>query len=120
MLVPGSHRVPFPTSGFAIERAPAGVVQLLSKAGDAVIFPWSLWHAVAPHRGDRARKSVALRYGQLWCRPYDYERLSPETLNRMTPRRRRLFGDLGLTAQPFNYYYLDEAEHLRLLEVEPE
>ena len=31
----------------------------------------------------------------MWCRPYDYEKCPEEVLSRMTPRRRRLMGDMG-------------------------
>jgi len=115
MLVPGSHRVALPAERRETTATPPGAVQLRVRAGDAVIFPWSLWHAVAPNHGTATRRSVTLRYGQLWSRPYDYERLPAETLARMTPRRRRLFGDLGPAPDPVAFYYPDEAEQLRLM-----
>lgn len=113
MLVPGSHRRPFPEGGAAA--VPPGAVQVRAKAGDVLLFPWSLWHAVAPNRSGRVRKSVTFRYGPLWSRPYDYERLPPAVLARMTPRRRRLFGDLGEGAHPSTYFYPDPEEQLRLM-----
>lgn len=112
MLVPGSHRRLFPKQG--LDATPAEAVQLTVHAGDAVIFPWSLWHAVAPNHSGRARRSVTVRYGQLWSRPYDYERLPESVLARLTPRRRRLVGDLG-TVHPSSYFYADEDEQLRLM-----
>jgi ectoine hydroxylase-related dioxygenase (phytanoyl-CoA dioxygenase family) len=113
-LVPGSHRTIFPRDDAAFAPPPSAL-QLTVRAGDAVIFPWSLWHAVAPNRRGRVRKSFTVRYGQLWARPYDYERLPESVTRRLTPRRRRLFGDLGGDAAPSSYYYLDVQEQLRLM-----
>jgi ectoine hydroxylase-related dioxygenase (phytanoyl-CoA dioxygenase family) len=115
MLVPGSHRRHFPDREFSFASPPAGAVQLRARAGDALLFPWSLWHAVAPNRSNCARKSITFRYGPTWSRPYDYERLPPEVLARMTSRRRRLCGDLGEGAHPSSFFYPDPAEQLRLM-----
>ncbi|MCY4401521.1 MAG: phytanoyl-CoA dioxygenase family protein [Candidatus Poribacteria bacterium] len=104
MCVPGSHKKSFPDKRLDTGTYPEGAIQVLAEAGDAVIFPWALWHGVGPNRIDRIRKSVTFRYGQMWCRPYDYERLPGNVLNRMTPRRRRLFGDMGENAHPTDYY----------------
>jgi ectoine hydroxylase-related dioxygenase (phytanoyl-CoA dioxygenase family) len=119
MLVPGSHRVPFPARGLAPGATPTGAIQLMAQPGDAVLFAWSLWHAVAPNRVGRARKSIAIRYGPMWSRPYDYERLPRRVLERMTPRRRRLFGDLGRGAHPSSYFYPDDDEHLAIMQGDP-
>ena len=104
MLVPGSHQEPFPSVSLEKEAFPEEAVQVLAEAGDAVIFPWAQWHAVGPNKTDRIRKSVTFRYGQMWCRPYDYERLPLHVLARITPRRRRLFGDMGENYHPTDYY----------------
>lgn len=111
MLVPGSHRTPFPDH----EPPTAGTIQIRARAGDVLLFPWSLWHAVAPNRSGHERKSVTIRYGPMWSRPYDYERLPPGVLARMTARRRRLFGDMGEGAHPSAHFYPDPQEHLRLM-----
>lgn len=111
MLVPGSHRRTFREGGVDARDA----IQLHARAGDLLLFPWSLWHAVAPNRGGHVRKSVTLRYGQLWSRPYDYRDLPGDVLARMTPRRRRLFGDLGDDAHPSTYFYADEDEQRELM-----
>lgn len=115
MLVPGSHRTTFADGEQFSLSPPAGAIQVMARAGDAILFPWSLWHAVAPNRSGNVRKSVTLRYGPMWSRPYDYDRLPAEVLARMTPRRRRLFGDLGEAAHPHSYYYPDTAEQLGLM-----
>ena len=104
MCVPGSHKVDFPENGFKKGEYPKGAIQVIAEAGDAVIFPWALWHGVGPNRTDRIRKSVTFRYGQMWSRPYDYDKLPAEVLARMTPRRRRLFGDMGENHHPTDYF----------------
>lgn len=115
MLLPGSHQTRFPATGIALGTHPNGAIQLLANAGDAVVFPWSLWHAVGPNTASQARRSIALRYGPLWARPYDYWQIAPETRERLTPRRRRLLGDMGPSCRPFDYYYPDEESQLRLM-----
>lgn len=119
MLVPGSHKTTLPPDRIESKEIPDGAIQLRARAGDVLLFPWSLWHAVGPNHSGRTRRSATFRYGQLWSRPYDYERLPQEVLARMTPRRRRLFGDLGPNADPVSYFYPDEEEHLRLMGASP-
>ncbi len=104
MCVPGSHKKAFHEKRLLKGTYPEGAIQVLAEAGDAVIFPWALWHGVGPNQTDRIRKSVTFRYGQMWCRPYDYDRLPSHVLDRMTPRRRRLFGDMGENHHPTDYY----------------
>lgn len=94
-LVPGSHQRPTPEGGLPRDETPAGAIQLIAEAGDCAIFPNTMWHAVAPNHSDTVRRSVTFRYGQMWCRPYDYEKCPAEVLAQMTPRRRRLMGDMG-------------------------
>jgi ectoine hydroxylase-related dioxygenase (phytanoyl-CoA dioxygenase family) len=115
MCVPGSHLRPFPKKGFRAQSPPPGAIQIHARPGDAILFPFSLWHGVAPNRSGCTRKSVAIRYGPMWSRPYDYEHLPARVLARMTPRRRRLLGDLGKETHPSSYFYPDDAEHLRLM-----
>ena len=103
-FVPGSHRRDFPEEGFAKGAWPEGGVQLVAEAGDAVIFTYGLWHGVAPNEGEDVRRSITFRYGQLWSRPWDYEKAPPEVLARMTPRQRRLMGDIGSNSAPGAYY----------------
>jgi ectoine hydroxylase-related dioxygenase (phytanoyl-CoA dioxygenase family) len=111
-LVPGSHRREFPEGGFPKGEDPPGAIQLCAEAGDAVIFPYAMWHSVARNQSQNVRRSVIFRYGQMWCRPYDYEKAPAHVLARMTPRRRRLMGDLGEGYASTQYYYSpkDQAE----------
>ncbi len=103
-VVPGSHRRTFPEDGFRTDEEPPGMVQLCVEAGDVAFFPHNLWHAVSPNLGRTTRRSVTFRYGQMWSRPYDYEKAPAEMLARMTARRRRLMGDLGEGYTPTDYF----------------
>lgn len=104
-LIPGSHlkNVPYhhpfcfvPECNKYIEQGmmPPDAIQLKVKAGDVLIHPWSLWHAVAPNKSENTRKSISIRYGQMWFKTYHNE-MSKNILERMTPRQRRLLGDFG-------------------------
>lgn len=62
-------------------------------------------HGVAPNRIGRARKSGILRYGQLWCQPFDHLGAVDEDIPERQPlRRRRILGDLGPEAGRNAYY----------------
>lgn len=102
-VAPGSHRRAFPGKiGFSqVEDA----VQILASAGDVILFPLSLGHGVAPNRGGATRVSVILRYGQAFCRPVDYW-TTPDrrVMDQLTPRQRRLLGDLGARCRPGDFY----------------
>ena len=77
-LTPGSHRTPLPEPDEREAWAdgdPPGALQLICEPGDVAIFPNTLWHGVAPsfaldEEGQGVRRSVTLRYGQMWSRPY--------------------------------------------------
>jgi ectoine hydroxylase-related dioxygenase (phytanoyl-CoA dioxygenase family) len=115
VLVPGSHRLPFPEAFEEFEVASGNTVQIHASAGDAVLFPWSLWHGASANHSGHPRISVVLRYAQLWARPVDYQVLDARTLGRMTPRRRRLFGDLGPQPHPGDYYRPPTDEYLSVI-----
>jgi hypothetical protein len=115
VVVPGSHRLPFPETREAFEEVSRTGVQVRASAGDAVLFPWSLWHGATANRSGQPRISAVLRYAQLWARPVDYQVLGAGTLDRMTPRRRRLFGDLGPAPHPGDYYRPPTGEHLAVV-----
>lgn len=103
-VVPGSHVVPLPDNGQ--DDAPGQRHQILAAPGDAVIFPWSLWHSVGPNRSERVRVSAIIRYAQLWCRPQDYDELDDAVFERLTtPRRRLLFGRMSAEPENFDYLY---------------
>ncbi|CAM3954819.1 phytanoyl-CoA dioxygenase family protein [Nocardia ninae] len=101
-VAPGSHRADFP--GKVAYTQVNDPVQILANAGDAVIFPLSLGHGVARNHCPATRVSVVLRYGQIFCRPVDYWKMPAEVLNRLSPRQRRLLGDLGARQRPGDVY----------------
>lgn len=103
MMVPGSHRTHFPIEASEIETATRKAIPVLANKGDALIFPWSLWHAVAPNQAN-TRRSVITRYTQLWMRPVDYDCVPDEIVRRKSPRRRLLLASIpGCKAQS-DYY----------------
>lgn len=107
MMVPGSHQTRFPDDLSEIEALSRRARPLLARKGDALIFPWSLWHGVAPNRSTRTRKSVITRYSQLWMRPVEYDRAPEELCARLTPRRRRLLGGMPECRRQGDYYRPD-------------
>jgi hypothetical protein len=114
LLMPGSHHNPPSKQTFLCEipeldeamsggGLPEGALEVKAQAGDVLLFPYSLWHAVAPNR-TRPRKTFIFRYGQLWHRPHDYLAQPREVLDRMSPRLRRMFGDFGDDPHPSDFY----------------
>ena len=108
-VYPGSHFRPLP-----FEREPPlnphspGCVQLKGKAGDCFLFPHALWHGPAPNHSGKARKTLLYNYCQLFVRAYDFGTAPTHLLDQMTPRQRRLIGDLGHDFRPGDYFYVPE------------
>jgi len=105
IAIPGSHlkRVKYhhpyclvPECNQYLERGelPPDAKQLKVKAGDILIHALTLWHAVAPNKSQNTRRSISIRYGQMWFKEY-YSNMTENIRNRMTPRQRRLLGDFG-------------------------
>jgi hypothetical protein len=108
-VYPGSHFRPLP-----FKRDPPlnphspGCVQLKGKAGDCFLFPHALWHGPAPNHSGKARKTLLYNYCQLFVRAYDFGAVPTHLLDQMTPRQRRLIGDLGHDFRPGDYFYVPE------------
>jgi Phytanoyl-CoA dioxygenase (PhyH) len=107
-LIPGSHRTRVTDSNELcmidhLNRQigpdgdlPEGALQVLAKPGDVLLFPHSLWHAVAPNRTRRTRYSITLRYGQIALRPLErFDPILADNSRIFTARQRRLLGDFG-------------------------
>ena len=94
-VVPGSHNRLFPEGGFKDGPYLPEAVPLCVEAGDMAIFPHAMWHGFVANRSDKPRKSLIYCYVHQCMRAFDFEKPSPELLERCTPRQRRLVGDIG-------------------------
>ncbi|MET7900678.1 phytanoyl-CoA dioxygenase family protein [Streptomyces sp. NPDC005355] len=128
LLIPGSHRrMPkktIPTcyieelnEPFERGELPDDAVTVHAAPGDVLLFPYSLWHAVARNTR-RPRETFIFRYGQLWHRPHDYLQQPPEVLANMSPRLRRMFGDFGADPHPTEFYKPNDQRRVMAGEVE--
>lgn len=119
-LIPGSHRNRVADSDIycmiknsdgrplGAEGLPSEAIQILAAAGDVLIFPHSLWHAVSPNHSGRTRFSISFRYGQLALRPLErFDPVLTDPGRNLTPRQRRLLGDFG-TKDPSPYRPIDQ------------
>lgn len=107
-VFPGSHRRPIPWQSDSPPNPHAeGARQLHGKAGDCYLFPHSLWHGPAPNHSGRSRATLLYNYCQMFVRSYDHE-LTPEVHGAVTPRQRRLLGDLGHAFRPGSYFYVPQ------------
>ncbi|MDH3680324.1 MAG: phytanoyl-CoA dioxygenase family protein, partial [Acidimicrobiia bacterium] len=108
-VFPGSHRREFPWRDETARVNPHsdGAQQLEGKAGDCYLFPHALWHGPAPNHSGRPRKTLLYNYCQLFVRSYDHE-LTPEVDGALSPRQRRLLGDLGYRFRPGSYFYVPQ------------
>jgi len=105
---PGSHRRAIPWQSDAPPHPHADTAtQLHGKAGDCYLFPHSLWHGPAPNTSGRSRATLLYNYCQMFVRSYDHE-VTPEVNAALTPRQRRLLGDLGHAFRPGSYFYVPQ------------
>ena len=105
-IFPGSHRkqIPFNVDNPPNPYAP-GSKQIMAKAGDAILFPHSMWHGPCMNKSGKPRKTLLYNYCQLFLRQYDYE-VTTAVAEFCTPRQRRLLGDLGYDFRPGSYFYV--------------
>lgn len=82
---------------------PPDAVQLKVRAGDVLIHPWSLWHCISLNNSDITRKSLSVRYGQMWLKPQNGQ-ATKELLCRLTNRQKRLLCDFGDNEQKADCY----------------
>ena len=105
-IFPGSHRRQIP---YNVDEPPtpysAGAKQLMAKAGDAVLFPHSMWHGPCKNLSGKPRKTLLYNYCQLFLRQYDFE-ITTAVAEFCSPRQRRLLGDLGYDFRPGSYFYV--------------
>ncbi len=105
-IFPGSHRKQIP---YNLDEPPnpywPGAKQIIANAGDAVLFPHSMWHGPCRNESGKPRKTLLYNYCQLFLRQYDFE-VTTAVAEFCTPRQRRLLGDLGYDFRPGSYFYV--------------
>lgn len=103
IVVPRSHVWPFNDS--YVSRNQQEYTQILAESGDAILFPWSLWHGAAKNISSSPRVSIIIRYSQIWHRTVGYERINQTILQRLSQRQRYLLGDFSDAERLYGYYY---------------
>jgi len=92
LIIPGSHRwdvLPRPEDGLT---NPEGVVPILARPGDALVFDRRLWHSRSANCSGITRKALFYAYTYRWIRPRDNMPIDPTWVDRLTPARRQLLG----------------------------
>jgi ectoine hydroxylase-related dioxygenase (phytanoyl-CoA dioxygenase family) len=100
-VIPGSHRDASPRTDDAIE--------IIARAGDAVIFDRRLWHSATTNRSTSTRTFVTYGYSYRWLRPKSAMRLDA-LFDQVDPIRRQLLG----YATSANGYFDPEPEEVPL------
>jgi ectoine hydroxylase len=100
-MVPGSHkRSPQELRDNDSRVDPEEAVELKIAAGTAVLWRTATWHCVGPNRSDLIRKIIHIGYHYRWLRPTDYMAQDRELVERCSPIRRQLLGDLPPGGDP--------------------
>ena len=88
-VMPGSHHLGRPN--LALGEQPNDAVEVLARAGDAIIFDRRLWHSASTNCSDRTRIFLTYGYSYRWLRPkstMDHQ----ELMGAVDPIRRQLLG----------------------------
>jgi ectoine hydroxylase-related dioxygenase (phytanoyl-CoA dioxygenase family) len=88
-VVPGSHARGRP--GISTGQQPDDAVEVLARAGDAIIFDRRLWHSASTNRSDTTRVFLTVGYSYRWLRPKSRMDLG-HRLDELPPIRRQLLG----------------------------
>lgn len=105
-VVPGSHRRATRPENDPQTGEPRGMVELLTRPGDAVIFENRCWHAVGPNSSSEPRQNIYIGYCHRWMKAIDFVSQNPELLKRATPIQRQL---LGAASHELSFYLPDRA-----------
>lgn len=103
MLIPGSHRSPFPLPEAArreIHACPAQHI-VCCKPGTVLLFHNGVWHSPMPNNMDFDRYNMHYIYSPPWLRRSDRDFTDPAFLEHTTPLRRALMGDYARPDTPF-------------------
>ena len=105
-VVPGSHRRAAKPEIDAETGEPMGMVELLTKPGDAVLFENRCWHAVGPNTSSEPRRNIYIGYCYRWMKAIDFQTQSEELLALADPIQRQL---LGAASHELSFYLPDRA-----------
>lgn len=129
-IIPGSHKKGFPNIPGGLDHAlritsftrfqevdqidvgVPGAHQLLVEPGDAIGFHNGLFHCVVRNNSDVRRKNLYYAYGPMWQRLGDRVGNPIELLNKCTPVRRQLLGDMAGPNTNGGYHAYDEGTPL--------
>ncbi len=75
----------------ATTKQPVGAVEVIAKAGDAILFDRRLWHAGAANHSGLPRKVLYYGYSYRWLRPKSAMALD-HVFPHVSPIRRQLLG----------------------------
>lgn len=114
LLLPGSHHSPDPVSDDFFARQS---VQITGKAGSALIFDSSLWHAGGVNRTELARRGLALVYVRSFFKqmldvPRAIDAIDNGTLATLSPEARRLMGYDVRVPSSLEEFYLPPEKRL--------
>lgn len=90
-VVPGSHATPFAPLEFGEDGQPAGAIEVLAAAGDAIVFDRRLWHSASSNRSTLTRKFATFGYSYRWLQPKSAMRHEAR-FESLDPIRRQLLG----------------------------
>ena len=94
VVMPKSHLLPYgPPHDLPQGGAAPGALQVVAKAGTAIIFHSALWHCVQRNRSTTPRKSLYYGYCLPWMAPFDRHASSRALKSLLTGERRNLLMD---------------------------
>ena len=97
-LVPGSHLRPISELQGGLRDDE--IVEFRVRAGTMLLFRTSVWHAVTPNVSDLVRKVLYIGYQHRFLRPTDYVHQDAALVERSSPIRRQLLGEMGTLGSP--------------------
>ena len=100
-VVPGSHLRAAKPEIDVETGEPRGMVELLTRAGDAVLFENRCWHAVGPNLSTQARRNIYIGYCPRWIKAIDFQSQSDELLARADDVQKQL---LGASTDELSFY----------------
>jgi hypothetical protein len=96
-VVPGTHKSNLPSPYHTSVEDEPGMIGLVVKAGDALVFTENLRHGGLPNNSDQPRKTLHVGYGPYWMMSQNTatrdepQYLLPETWERYNEEQRALF-----------------------------